>query len=73
MIQRSEFRNNNAGGGFASSTADRTVTLNGGVLGLGNGGHSGVGLTTVASSAWIGGTGAIAGGLTIDSGGLAGF
>jgi hypothetical protein len=35
-----------------------------------NGNHSGAGLTTVESSARIGGTGSLAGGLTVASGGL---
>jgi len=71
---------NNANSGF-TKVGTGTLTLSGnntytgttsvlaGAL-LVNGTHSGTGLTTVASSARIGGTGSLAGDLTIASGGL---
>ena len=52
-----------------SNTYPGTTTVSAGGL-LVNGAHSGVGLATVASGARIGGTGSLAGGLTIASGGL---
>lgn len=52
-----------------SNTYSGTTTVSAGGL-LVNGAHSGVGLATVASGARIGGTGSLAGGLTIASGGL---
>jgi fibronectin-binding autotransporter adhesin len=49
-----------------------TTTVSAGGL-LINGTHSGVGLASVASGAWIGGTGSLAGDLSILSGGLFAF
>jgi len=51
-----------------NSYAGATDVLAGGLII--NGTHSGVGLASVADGAWIGGTGSLAGGLTIAAGGL---
>ena len=55
----------------SSSYAGATAVNVGGLLIDGT--HSGVGLASVSSGAWIGGTGSLAGGLTIASGGLFAF
>jgi len=55
----------------SSSYAGGTAVNVGGLLIDGT--HSGVGLASVSSGAWIGGTGSLAGGLTIASGGLFAF